>query len=98
MKTDEQDDLWRLLGHAKAPSVSPYFSRNVLRAIREEAQEKPGLWARVFARHPWRWALPSACACVLLVVSGVAFHHTTQSPQQQSQADQVTQLAQQVSA
>jgi hypothetical protein len=98
MKTDEQDDLWRLLGKAKEPSVSPFFSRNVLRAIREEKQENVSLFARLFAssrsRH-WRWALLSASACVLLVVSGLAFHHT-QPPL--TQADQVTVLARQVSA
>lgn len=35
MKDDwDQDALWNLLGHAPAVSVSPYFSRKVLREIR----------------------------------------------------------------
>lgn len=35
MKDDwDQDTLWNLLGHAPAVSVSPYFSRKVLREIR----------------------------------------------------------------
>jgi hypothetical protein len=89
MKTDEQDDLWRLLGHAKTPSVSPFFSRNVLRAIREEKQEKPGLLAWM----NWRWVTLCASTCVLLVASGVALHH----PVQPAQADPVMLLAQQVS-
>jgi len=100
MKTEEQDDLWRLLGNAKAPSVSPFFSRNVLRAIREEKQERAGIFWRLFGRSgqsdTWRWALLSASACILLVVSGLAFHRSTQPPQQ-AQADQVIVLAQQVS-
>jgi hypothetical protein len=95
MKNDEQDDLWRLLGHAKAPTVSPFFSRNVLRAIREEEQEKPGIFVRLFGRAGWRWALLSASACVLLAVSGLAWRHHAASPA--PQADQVVQLAQQVS-
>jgi hypothetical protein len=89
MNTDEQDDLWRLLGHAKAPAVSPFFSRNVLRAIREEAQEKPGL----FARLHWRWLLLGASTCVLLVAAGFAMR---QHPA--AQQDTVMVLAQQVSA
>jgi hypothetical protein len=100
MKTDEQDDLWRLLGHAKAPSVSPYFSRNVLRAIREEEQEKPGLLARIFAHHPWRWAVPGACA-VLLAVFSLNFHRAKQATSQVAQVtpvDPVAVLAQQVSS
>ncbi|MDR3406179.1 MAG: hypothetical protein P4L99_27075 [Chthoniobacter sp.] len=91
MNTDDQDDLWRLLGHAKAPSVSPFFSRNVLRAIREEKQEKPG----VFAWFHWRWLTLAASACVLIVASGVALH--LRHPVQSAQADPVTVLAQQVS-
>ena len=90
MKTDEQDDLWRLLGHAKAPSASPFFSRNVLRTIREEKQEKPHL----LAWFHWRWLALSASACVLLLASGVALHRRQQPP---PQADPVMVLAQQVS-
>jgi len=90
MNTDEQDDLWRLLGQAKAPAVSPFFSRNVLRAIREEKQEKPGL----FAWLHWRWLTLAASACVLVVASSVALHHPS-APL--AQADPVMILAQQVS-
>lgn len=36
MKDDfENDALWELLGHARTASVSPYFSRRVLRDIRK---------------------------------------------------------------
>jgi cytochrome c-type biogenesis protein CcmH/NrfG len=70
MKNDEQDDLWELLGRAKAPHVSPFFSRNVLRAIRAEEQEKPlALWFR------WRWLTLSASACGMVVAAIIAFQH-----------------------
>ena len=36
MNTEEHDDLWQLLGKARTPSVSPFFSRNVVRAARED--------------------------------------------------------------
>ncbi len=36
MKEDwENDSLWDLLGHARPVSVSPFFSRNILREIRQ---------------------------------------------------------------
>lgn len=36
MKDDwDQDALWKLLGQTRAVSVSPYFSRRVLREIRQ---------------------------------------------------------------
>jgi len=36
----ENDDLWMLLGQAKAVVVSPYFSRRVLRDIRLQPQSR----------------------------------------------------------
>lgn len=86
MKTDEQDDLWRLLGSAKAPTISPFFSRNVLRAIREQKQEKPGLVAAFNAWLNWRWVTLGASTCLLLVIAGFAFHHPTPPPQSASGA------------
>lgn len=32
---EKNDPLWKLLGHAKPASVSPFFARNVLREIRQ---------------------------------------------------------------
>ena len=108
MKNDEQDDLWELLGRAKAPHVSPFFSRNVLRAIREEKQEKP-----LAFRFRWRWLTLSATACGIVVAAIIAFQHTpvpqaspapvaAQQTQMQeppsAQPDQVAVLAQEVSA
>jgi hypothetical protein len=56
MNHDDHDDLWDLLGKAKTPQVSPFFSRNVLRAIREEQPAaRPGLISWLRAR--WRVAV-----------------------------------------
>ena len=87
MNTEEQDDLWELLGRSKAPAPSPFFSRNVLRTLREEKQEKPGffLWLRLH----WRSAAVSACAVALAAT--FALVHTEREP------DPVMLLAQQVS-
>ena len=60
MNTEEHDDLWQLLGRAKAPAASPFFSRNVLRAIREEEQERPGFFA--WLRQHWQVTAISTCA------------------------------------
>jgi hypothetical protein len=89
MNTEEHDDLWELMGRAKAPAPSPFFSRNVLRAIREEAQEKPGflLWLR----SRWQVATASTCAAALAVT--FAFMQT--APEQQP--DPALLLVQQVS-
>lgn len=87
MNTEEQDDLWQLLGRAKAPAVSPFFSRNVLRAIREEAQEKPGFLFWLSRR----WQVAAIGICALAVVASFAVI------QQARQPDPVMLLAQEVS-
>lgn len=87
MNTEERDELWALLGRAKTPAVSPFFSRNVLRAIREAAQERPGFGAWL-QRH-WRAAAVSACAAA--VALGFALMHEARQP------DPVVLLAQEVS-
>ena len=67
MNTDEHDDLWHLLGKAKVPEVSPFFSRNILRAIRETSPENGGVlgWLRR------RWQVAAVGACAVLVAGFV---------------------------
>ena len=68
---NEHDKLWELLGKAKQPpTVSPFFVRNVLRAVREEKQS-----GCFFARGwlAWNWqrtgALIGACGAVAIFFS-----------------------------
>jgi hypothetical protein len=63
MNIDEQDELWRLLGKASKPRVSPFFARNVLREIRLEKQEPAGLLPLLFRR--WKMATVIAAAVAL---------------------------------
>lgn len=68
---DEQDELWDLLGKAKKTPVSPYFSRNVLRAVRESKQEKSGAFAWLALR--WRVVSLAGVAAVLVAVKCASF-------------------------
>ena len=88
MKHDEHDDLWELLGKAKAPTVSPFFSRNVLRQIRAQPQEQSG--ALEWLRRSWKLAAISAVSFVLLA-SALIYRSEQQS-------ETVALLASQVSA
>lgn len=89
MKTEEHDELWELMGRAKNPTPSPFFSRNVLRAIREEAQEKPGflLWLRTH----WQMAASATCAVAFAATFAVMQFTPKHQP------DQALLLVQQVS-
>ena len=39
MNADDNDKLWELLGKTRQPAVSPFFARNVLRAVRQEEED-----------------------------------------------------------
>ena len=67
MNQDERDDLWDLLGHARPAKISPFFSRNVLRAIRDEKPATSGVAAWLLRR----WPILAAAACAV-VFAGIA--------------------------
>ena len=68
MNTDkEHDELWHLLGRAKEPQVSPFFSRNILRAIREEQPEPLGFVT--WLRRRWKLAVLTTGGAVLVLVA-----------------------------
>ena len=91
-ETDERDDLWHLLGKAKQPRVSPFFSRNVLREVRTLRQEKPG----VFESLRRNWQLVSACAAAVVIAALVALQQ--RAPEADPLAAITEQVAEEVSA
>jgi len=85
MKADDNDKLWALLGKTKEPAVSPFFSRNVLRAVRQERQGQDASPARSFFRflRHWTWQLAIAGTCAVAALITIApgtfvrHHHST---------------------
>lgn len=54
--SDEQDDLWRLLGKARPVEPSAFFARNVLREVRGTGQQRRAGWAVWLLRpRPLAW-------------------------------------------
>ncbi len=86
MKHEDQDELWALLGEAKEPEVSPFFSRNVLRAIRMEKQESSGVlgWLQV------HWQFVCAGAFALSFLSLAAWNQVEQHRQIEFLAEALT--------
>ncbi len=87
MDHEEHDDLWRLLGKARTPVVSPFFSRNVLRELRANRQEQPGILAWIFRR--WQFTVVTALAVTFASIG--AWQHFERPPT-------IAELAQEVSA
>jgi hypothetical protein len=74
MRREEDEKLWDLLGHSAEPEISPFFSRNVIRKIRQAQGEAPA--------RPWwhlRWAVPAAGVAVAVIA---ALSLRVQMPQQ----------------
>ena len=83
MNTEEHDDLWELLGKARQPAPSPFFSRNVLREVRGLEQERRASWTSFF----FRWQPLTATVCVAAVLAGswIASHRHDDEEQQRQQ-------------
>lgn len=81
MKPDDNDKLWELLGNARPSAVSPFFSRNILRSIRQEENARPPLLHRLtrpLRRWAWQFAVAAIAAIAAIVtVAPTAFvrHH-----------------------
>ena len=89
---DEQDALWRLLGSARPPKVSPFFSRNILREVRALKQEQPGFFPALL-RH-WKFTLATAAAGCVALAGAV---HFLDSDRSQRQVDSLAAIVEQVS-
>ncbi|MEM6278915.1 MAG: hypothetical protein AAF733_05505 [Verrucomicrobiota bacterium] len=71
---EENDPVWKLLNHASTTEPSPYFSRRVLREVREMGESQRGQrvswFAEIFQYFSPRIALPAlvAVAAVTLML------------------------------
>ena len=90
--SDENDDLWRLLGKARPPAVSPFFSRDVLRVVRNLRQEQPGFFATL--RRRWQLTLATAAAGCIVAVAASQF---IGGNLRNNQPDALTEIVEQVS-
>lgn len=78
MNREDDPHLWDLLGHSNVPSPSPFFARNVLRAIRAEADAE----LRLFGWLPIRrlWPSLSAIAAILMTATALQTLHNHRAP------------------
>ena len=74
MKREEDPPLWDLLGRAKGATPSPFFARDVVRAVRTEIPERHGLmdWFNLRRLAP---ALSAAAAVAIAAFTFQALHN-----------------------
>ncbi|PYL89291.1 MAG: hypothetical protein DMF16_06850 [Verrucomicrobia bacterium] len=74
MKREEDPPLWDLLGRTKGATPSPFFARNVVRAVRAEIPERHGLtgWFNLRRLAP---AFSAAAAVAIAAFTFQALHH-----------------------
>lgn len=70
MKREDDQQLWDLLGQAAEPELSPFFARNVVRAVRQRPQG--GAWFRGW--FELRRLLPAAGIAAAVVATLLAIH------------------------
>ena len=75
MERNDDEKLWDLLGSAPTPEVSPFFSRNVLRRLRQDSPARPSRpW------FSWRRLLPISALAAATAAILIGYTFTTERP------------------
>ncbi len=79
MNREDDQQLWDLLGKVSEPALSPFFARNVIREIRQEAswRDRLSAWLRL------RRLIPATSIALVLVAATVTLRfsmHNAPSP------------------
>ncbi len=71
MERQDDKELWDILGRLPEPAVSPFFARNVLRKIRQEATgfDRARNWLSL------RRLVAASAVAILVVGMAIATHH-----------------------
>lgn len=70
MQPEDDQQLWDLLGRTAEPKLSPFFARNVVREIRQEA----GPFRRAQDWFSWRRLVAASAVATVLVGMAIATH------------------------
>jgi hypothetical protein len=71
MDREDDKELWDVLGRVPEPTLSPFFSRNVVRSVRQEATRFDRMRSWFSLRR-----LAAASAVVIVVIGvAIATHH-----------------------
>ena len=83
MERQDDNELWDILGRAPEPTLSPFFARNVLRKIRQEATR--------FERAR-NWLVTASAVAVVVVGMAIATHHPVSQRASANDSDVVAKI------
>lgn len=88
MERQDDNDLWDILGRVPEPTISPFFARNVLRKIRQEAT---GL-GRARNWLSLRRLVAASAVAVVVVGMAIATHHPVSQRASANDSDVVAKI------
>src|SRR5438045_5971031 len=83
MERQDDNELWDILGRVPEPTLSPFFARNVLRKIRQEATR--------FERAR-NWLVTASAVAVVVVGMAIATHHPVSQRASANDSDVVAKI------
>jgi hypothetical protein len=73
MRREDDQQLWDLLGEVPRPQISPFFTRNVARRIRQEPQR----FERVRTWFSLRRLIPASGLAIAVIGAMIVMQHPT---------------------
>ncbi len=70
MEREDDPQLWDLLRHSRVPEASPFFARNVVRAVRSEQPSG----SAVASWFQWRRLVPTFSVLAAIVIAVFTLH------------------------
>ena len=88
MERQDDNELWDILGRVPEPILSPFFARNVLRTIRQEATgfDRARKWFSL------RRLVAASAAAVVVVGMAIATHHPVSKTTSANDLDTVAKI------
>ena len=88
MERQDDNELWDILGRAPEPTLSPFFARNVLRKIRQEATG----FGRARSWFSLRRLVAASAVAVVVVGMAIATHHPVSQRASANDSDVVAKI------
>jgi hypothetical protein len=88
MNREDDKQLWDILGRVPEPTLSPFFARNVVRSVRQEATR----FGRIREWFSLRRFAAASAVVVLVIGMAIATHHPVSQTAATNDSDVVAKI------